>query len=33
MIIKASGQNIAIKLPKDYVGKQVEIMAFAADEV
>ena len=31
-VVKAQNQKISIKIPKDYVGKQVEIIAFAVDE-
>jgi hypothetical protein len=31
-VVKAKNENISIKIPKDYVGKQVEIIAFAIDE-
>jgi hypothetical protein len=32
MVIKANGQIISIRLPKEYVGKQVEIIAFTIEE-
>ena len=31
-IVKADKQNISIKLPKNFVGKQVEVIAFTVDE-
>jgi len=31
-VVKANNQNISIKVPKEYVGKQVEIIAFAVEE-
>ncbi len=31
-VVKANNQKISIKVPKDYVGKQVEIIAFAVEE-
>ena len=33
MVIKAYRQSFSIKLPKAYVGKQVEVIAFAIEEV
>ena len=32
-IVKADTQNISIKLPGNFVGKQVEVIAFTVDEV
>ena len=31
-IVKPQDQNISIKLPKNFVGKQVEVIAFTIDE-
>jgi len=31
-IVKPENQNISIKLPKEFVGKQVEVIAFTVDE-
>jgi hypothetical protein len=31
-VLKAKNENISIKVPKDYVGKQVEIIVFLIDE-
>jgi hypothetical protein len=31
-MLKPDNQNISIKLPKDFVGKQVEVIAFTVDE-
>lgn len=32
-VVKANNQNISIKLPKEFVGKQVEVIAFTIEEV
>ena len=32
-LVKPEKQNISIKLPKDFIGKQVEVIAFTVDEV
>jgi hypothetical protein len=31
-VIKPSKQNVSIKLPEEFVGKQVEVIAFTVDE-
>ena len=31
-VIKPSKQNISIKLPEEFIGKQVEVIAFTVDE-
>ena len=31
-VVKPSKQNISITLPEDFVGKQVEVIAFTIDE-
>ncbi len=31
-ILKPDNQNISIRLPQDFVGKQVEVIAFTVDE-
>ena len=32
-IVKAENQNISINLPKNFVGKQVEVIVFTIEEV
>ena len=31
-VVKPDNQNVSIKLPKDFVGKQVEVIAFTIEE-
>jgi len=31
-VVKADKQNISIKLPEEYIGKKVEIIAFTVEE-
>ncbi|MDN3581134.1 hypothetical protein [Mucilaginibacter flavus] len=31
-VVKPDNQNISIKLPKNFVGKQVEVIAFTIEE-
>ena len=31
-VVKPKNQNISIKLPKEFVGKQVEVIAFTVEE-
>ena len=31
--VKADDQNISIKVPKEFVGKQVEVIAFTIEEI
>jgi hypothetical protein len=31
-VVKPENQNISIKLPKEFVGKQVEVIAFTVEE-
>lgn len=31
-VVKPDKQNISIKLPKNFIGKQVEVIAFTIDE-
>jgi hypothetical protein len=31
-VVKPDSQNISIKLPKNFIGKQVEVIAFTIEE-
>ena len=31
-VVKPNNQNISIKLPKEFIGKQVEVIAFTIEE-